>query len=287
MLRTILTTLTAVFLLFTLSFPGQAATKVQEFEKLSGEILGTLQSFYPVTATEMGVHSYDNRLVDYSSRSVSRMIKKLDDYEKRLYKLRKVTFGPTQQIDYKLIKSNVDIALQNLQQIAWHRKCPQLYIDEAVNGVYFLLLSQHAPLSEKLHLILTRMRSVPRLFAVATKNIKEPPAIWVELAKESLESGIEFYQQAARELADQFPDRADEIFQVSTVAREAMNDFLVHLTDMPAGPETGFAVGRKNLDYKLKHEYFLPLDSDSLLRIGQELLQQARSDYDQYDQVKR
>ena len=112
MLRTILTTLTAIFLLFTLSFPGQAATKVRKFEKLSGEILETLQSFYPVTATEMGIHSYDNRLVDYSSSSVSRMIKKLDDYEKRLYKLRKASFSPAQRIDYKLIKSNVDIVLQ-------------------------------------------------------------------------------------------------------------------------------------------------------------------------------
>jgi uncharacterized protein (DUF885 family) len=283
MFRTILTTLTATFLLFALSSPGQAATNIQKFEKLSGEILETLQSFYPVTATEMGVHSYDNRLADYSSSSVSKMIKKLDDYEKRLYKLRKTSFDPAQRIDYKLIKSNVDIALQNLQQIAWHRKCPQPYIDEAVNGIYFLLLSQHAPLSEKLHLILSRMRSVPRMFAVATQNIKGSPEIWLELARESLESGIEFYQQAARELADQFPDRADEIFHVSTLAREAMNDFLVHLADMQAGTETGFAIGRKNLDYKLKHEYFLPFDSDSLLRIGQSLLQKASSDYDKYE----
>jgi uncharacterized protein (DUF885 family) len=255
----------------------------QTFDDLSLEILESIQSFYPVKSTEMGIHSYDHRLTDYSSSSVNNMIKKLNDYEKKLYNYRNAEMPLHQEINYKLIKSNVDIALLDLKQIAWHKKSPQLYAQEAVNAIYFLMLSQHAPLSEKIHSIVGRMKAVPDFFATARKNLKNPPPIYIESAKTALEGGIQFYHEVASELMNKFPDRADEILQVSTKAREAMNDFLNFLSTVKTGDEKSFAIGKTNFDYKLSHEYFLDFDSDSLLKIGENLLDEAVVAYEEYE----
>ncbi|MDH4157059.1 MAG: DUF885 domain-containing protein [candidate division Zixibacteria bacterium] len=272
----------AVLILALVAFP--ASSNGQALADLSWEILEKLQSFYPVQATEMGIHSYDHRLADYSSNSVKQMIKDLTDYEKKLYKFQKTKLSEHDRINLRLVKSNVDIALLNLKQIAWHKKCPQVYVDEAIDGVNYLMLSQHAPLSERVVSVISRMKAVPALLATARRNLKNPPKVYIDAAAGPLESGIQFYKDVAGELMQKFPERADEILRVSTQARESMNDFLTYLSEMTPGPETAFAIGKDNFDYKLKHEYFLDYDSDSLLKIGETLLAEAQAAYREYEE---
>jgi len=269
MFHRVVPVLTALTLFLILASSDSVARGEKTFESLSGGILEALQSFYPVEATARGIHSYDHRLADFSSKSVKTMVKKLTDYSRQLYKYRNAKLTPDQQVDYRLIRSNVDIALLDLKQIKWHQKSPQLYIDEAVDGIYSLLLSQHAPLSERVYSIIARMKAVPGLFETARKNLKAPPEPYLDLASESLESAMRFYREVAADLMRQFPDRADEILRVSTKAREAMNDFVVFLSDVRPGSETSFAIGKKNFDYMLNHQYFLGFDSDSLLKLGE------------------
>jgi len=280
--RRLLATLTILAMILTSGSDLSAARNKESFEKLAAEILESLQSFYPVLATEQGIHSYDHRLADYSSKAVKQMKNRLTEYIKKLYKYRNFNFSADDLIDFKLIRSNVEIALLDLKEVKWHQKSPQLYIDEAVNGVYFLILSQHAPLSEKLYSILARMKEVPGLFRTARRNLRKPPEVYIDLATESLESAQRFYQEVAAELMRQFPDRADEILRVATQAREAMAEFSVYLTGLETGSEKSFAIGRNNFNYLLSHGHFLQIDSDSLLKIGEALLAQAQDEYHRY-----
>lgn len=284
MSRLSITVLVVFTLWFVVAADLSAARTKETFDQLTGEILATLQSFYPVHATEMGIHSYDYRLADYSPASIKQMRNKLTGYVEKLHQYRDFAFSPSDSIDYKLIRSNVELALLDIKEIKWSERSPQLYIDEAVNGIYFLLLSQHAPLGEKLLSIVARMKAVPELFQTARRNLKNPPKVYLDLASESLESAQSFYQEVAGELMRQFPERADEILQVSTQAREAMNDFTAYLSGLAPGPETAFAIGKINFDYMLSHGHFLNYDSDSLLRIGENLLAAAQEEYTRYQQ---
>jgi uncharacterized protein (DUF885 family) len=171
----------------------------------------------------------------------------------------------------------------DLERIRWHKITPQLYVEEAVQGLYLLTISSHAPLNEKRVAMIARMKAVPGLFVTAKKNLKNPPPIYIEVAQESLESGQVFYRNVAGELMSKFPEQADEILKVSTAAREAMTDFATWLAELAPGEPTSFAIGKKNFDYKLSNEYFLDFDSDSLLRIGNRLLAQADRAYREYE----
>ncbi|HVP07293.1 MAG TPA: DUF885 domain-containing protein, partial [Candidatus Acidoferrum sp.] len=264
---------------------GAAKTKkkAQTVGDLSEEIMAALQAFFPVHATEMGIHTYDKHLADYSSKSVKQMVSALKGYQGRLKKFEKTDLSPEQRTDWKLIQSNVEVALLDLNQIEWYKKSPVLYVDEAVNGVYFLTLSHHASEAEKLPLILGRMREVPALFTQAQANVKNPSKVLIDAAKESLEAGLEFYRQVAGEYQKQFPARANEILQVSTAAREAMSDYLTYLNGLEPGPEKSFAIGKDNFNYLLAHEYFLTYDSDSLLKIGEALLADAQKAYKEFE----
>jgi len=262
---------------------NNAEAKKKTFDELCLEILETIQSFYPVRSTEMGVHAYDNRFTDYSSTGIKNFTRTLKDYEKQLYRYKKSNLNEYQYINKRLIKSNVDIALHDIRQIAWYKKSPHLYANEVVNGIYFLSISNHAPLAQRSISIISRMDAVPRYLKIARKNIKKPPQIYIDAAVETLESGIDFYQEVAAELMREFPEKADNILKKSTAAREAMNDFMNWLTEIEAGPETAFAIGKDNFDYKLEHEYFLDFNSDSLLILGERLLEEIQVVYDEYE----
>lgn len=282
MLRRIVISFVLISLL--IGFPGGAvkAKKSRNFQDICLDVLESIQTFYPVRATEMGIHAYDFHLADYSKKSIKSMIKKLKEHEKALYKYKNSDLENYQRLNYKLVRSYVDIALLDLERIRWHKISPQLYVDEAVQGLYLLTISSHAPLHEKRVAMMARMKAVPGLFATARKNLKNPPPIYIEAAQESLESGLDFYRDVAGELMNQFPEQADEILKVSTAAREAMTDFATWLAELTPGEPTSFAIGKKNFDYKLTNEYFLDFDSDSLLRIGSRLLAEADRAYKDY-----
>lgn len=258
------------------------ADTAADFDKVCADILESLQSFYPVRATEMGIHSHDFLLADFSSGSVKKMISTLRDYEKKLRRYQKADLDSHRRINYRLIKSNVDIALQDLRHIKWHERSPVLYVDQAINGVYFLLLSQHAPLHEKRPALLARMKAVPKLFETARRNLDDIPPIWIEAALENLESGSDFYQQVAGELMAEFPDHADNILKISTAAREAMNEFAAWLGQVDPGNDDDFAIGEEDFNYKLSHQYLLGIDADSMLAIGRALLAEAQEEYRRY-----
>jgi uncharacterized protein (DUF885 family) len=262
---------------------AKSKKKAQTLADVCEEFMSACQEFYPVSATEMGIHTYDKHLANYSQSSVRQMISRLKQFEVRFKKFEKTELTPPEKIDLKLIKSNVDVALLNLSQIEWYKKSPVLYVDEAVNGVYFLMLSHHASDAEKLPLVLGRMRDVPGLFTTAQANIKNPPKVYIDAAKESLESGLEFYRQVAAEYMKQFPARADEILQVSTAAREAMSDFLTYLSGLEPGPDKSFAIGKDNFNYLLTNQYFLTYDADSLLKIGENMLAEIQKQYKDFE----
>ena len=283
MLRRLTTTFAVAGLLAVLSVTSAGAAKTQQsFEDLCQEILEALQSFYPVHATQMGIHEYDHRFTDFSSKSVSAMISKLNGFEKKLEQWSKADLSPYRKLNLKLIKSNVDIALLDLRHIAWHKKSPQLYVEEAVNGIYYLLLSEHATLQERRVPILARMKAVPELMATARRNLSKPPQVYVDMARADLGAAMRFYQEVAAELAHQFPQQADEIAQTAAAAREALNDFDHYLETAKVGDSTAFAIGKNNFDYLLSNLYFLPYKSDSLLKIGEAALQEALENYRNY-----
>lgn len=283
MLRRFVITCAALCLFAGVASDG-AADEATSLDRLGQDMLENLQKFYPVRSTEMGVHAYDHRFTDYSSSSVRDMIKLLTDYEQKLYKYRNADLPVDQRVKYHLLKANADIALHDLKRLEWHERSPLIYVNEIVDGIYLLLISRHAPMEERLVTIMERMRAVPSFLETARKNLRKPPPIWVEAAREALGTALDFYQSVTGELMARFPDRADQILKVSTRAREAMTSFDAHLADIPTGGATDFAIGKDAFDYKLRHEYLLDFDSDSLLRLGESLLVRAQRDYAEYEE---
>lgn len=256
--------------------------KSPTLESVSADILETLQKFYPVTSTEMGLHKYDGKLADYSAKSVAAVTIKLRRLLETLQGLKTEHFTIDEKIDYKLIRSNAEIALHNLVDIAWYRRSPQLYAEEAINGIYLLTIAEGQLSLERFDGILSRMRTIPGYLEQAKKNVRSAPGTYVEIAQETVTSGIEFFRELEPVLSARFPARSAEAQRTVAGAIEALKSLLEYLNSMPKSSGNTFSIGRAAFEYKMKHEYFLGYTTDSLLKLGEKLLATAKTQYKDY-----
>jgi uncharacterized protein (DUF885 family) len=270
-----------ILVIFWSPLAGQSKLD-RNFDKLAQEILENLQSFFPVNATEKGVHAYDDRFTDYSRKSVSSEVARLKNYETRLFKYKKSGLSAENGIRLQLIKSNVDMALHDLNNLKSYEKNPYTYVNDAVNGIYLILVSDYAPLDHRALDIIARLKAVPDLLAGARKNLKNPPPLFINMAHDVLATGIDFYRSVEGEVSPKVPELAPEIHDAVAAAVVSMQEFDTFLEGLTPGEPGSFAIGKDNFNYCLKNQYLLDFDADSLLKIGQAVLETANRQYDEY-----
>ena len=260
-----------------------AQSKLDEnFNKLSREVLQNLQSFYPVKATAHGIHEYDYRFTDYSMKAINNEIAALKKFETRLYKYQKSSLSAENEINLKLLKSNVDVALAELNKLKFYNKNPYVYIDDAVSGIYLILVSEYAPLDTRVQNVIARMKLVPDLLNQGKKNLKNPPPVFIDAAVEMVNTGVDFFRSVQTDLAGEFPVLSSEINIAAERAVSAMLEYKHFLENITPGDPNSFAVGRDHFNYLLEHQYFLDFDADSLLKIGENVLAKTRQLYADY-----
>lgn len=277
---------------FATQVPAQPMDAHQLVAMLGEQACRTLWQFHPVSATASGCHDYDSLLGRYSAADVARFARRLKEQLKSCEQILPEWLTADEQIDHELLISNIRMELFRLEQVPSWKRNPQFYADECVEGVYYPLLRDFAPLEDRAGLAIRRLRAVPRVMAEAARNVKNPPATYAGAAIGELASGEEFFAQVARNLGEQFPDLKPALDLSSARAVKAMKGYQERLQKLLPGLADNFAMGKANYDYVLKTDQFFDFDSDSLLRIGEKtlnwsdsLIQLRAADKTRYDSL--
>ena len=258
---------------------AQAQTKAEKnFLKLADEILTNLQEYWPVHATDMGIHTYDDRFTDYSSKAVLKEKRTLRDFLAQLHKFSGLSADL--RIDQRLLTSNCEVAAVKLWGIQYHTKNPNLYINDAVDGIYLILSRDFAPMSQRLESIIGRMNALSEFLEQGRANLKDIPPTWLDYSRTNIDQAIAFYRSVADELQLEFPDRSGDISVASGKALAALAGFKDFLAAAVPGPVGSFAIGAEHFNHLLESEHMLKFDADSLLKIGENMLVRTRVEYD-------
>lgn len=268
-------------LILSLAATALSQSKVErDLISLSEDVLKDLQKFYPVGASGKGIHDYDYLLPDFSPAAVKGEIADLKKFEQRLAKFRDKSLSARQRTDLKLLKSEVDIALHDLHKLKWHEINPYLYVQTALQGIYTIVMSHHAPLNERAQNINARLKVMPDLFSQAKRNLNKPAPIYTDLAIETIPQVITFFESVRDQISRELPPLTGEVTTNTGKAINALKDFESYLGTIERGAPSAFAMGKDDFDYRLKNQYFMDIDSDSLVKIGETMLAWADSAYD-------
>ncbi len=156
----------------------------EKFQQLSKRFLDEFPALSPIGATLIGDHRFDNLLDDVSDESRRREREFCRAYMKRLDEMDPSQLSRNNQVDYVLLRNELDKwlwQLDTLQEWAWN---PVKYTQLAGGSVYSLMAREFAPIEQRLVAAAARLGQLPRFYRQvrATLEPKRVPAVHAETA---------------------------------------------------------------------------------------------------------
>jgi uncharacterized protein (DUF885 family) len=274
----IMKTIICIIIILAALAMNAAAFTPEQFKTHADTVINNFAKFDPVWGTSFGIHSYDEKLADFSPLSISAFIKYLEDENHLLSGIDTAGWTVDDIIDLKLLISNIKFLLFQYRDFPYWKKSPTFYSDQCFNGLYYISLRNYAPMEQKLPAILGRLRQIPQMCQIARSNLTDPVPIFVETAMEAIDEGVKLVQGVSAEYIDTFPDKKAEIETTRDAAVEALKNFNLYCLNMKSKARGSFAIGKSKMEFLLSDIHFLNMNSDSLLSLANTVYAQVDSE---------
>ncbi len=256
------------------------ASPDQQFEQLAAHYLNEFPALSPVSATALGDHRFDSELdmVSVEARSQKQVF-----YRKYLEQLRKIK--PAQlcranQVDYALLKHDLEGSLwrlETLKEWAWN---PLVYTRLSGGAIYNLMARDFAPLTTRLEHAADRLEQFPRLFRQirATLDPKRVPQIHAETAVKQNRGVLSILDNMVKpnlsELREEHRDRLNKAMSVAITAVEKHQKWLED--KLLPNARGDFRLGQKLYDQKLAFTLKTPFTRVQIRRRAEQELVRVR-----------
>jgi hypothetical protein len=200
-----------IVLVFALASSGwlfsQQNAEDEKFQKTLEKYLDALWKFYPTAGTMAGYHKYDDKLEDFSKRSLEKRHDELDNLNQEFVaKVDMVKLSPEIHIDHEIIVEALDMELIRHEAVVPWGYNPLFYNDIIENCIISLLNSTAGTPEERAKNAAERLKDLPKLLKQAQENLQTPPQIYTETAIRQFEVILDFYQNALPQLIAQAPE---------------------------------------------------------------------------------
>jgi uncharacterized protein (DUF885 family) len=225
----------------------------------------------PSAATAAGIHRYDDRLEDYSRAGIRQRIQALHSFERRLQSVDAGALSERVRGDRELLLSSIRSALLDLETIRPWQKNADLYSSGVTNSAFTIMQRNFAPASARLRLLIARERAMPAALAAARENLRNPPAIYTQIAIEQLPGIISFFEH---DLPTAFQSAGDPALQARfRKANGALLSALEHYQewlqkDLLPRSHGDFRLGARTFSAKLADDEMVDTPLSQLLEIG-------------------
>jgi uncharacterized protein (DUF885 family) len=234
----------------------------------------------PSSATDAGVHAYDDRLADYSAPALTASMARLVGFRNELAAL---TPPPGASVhdraDYLLVRSDIENDWWQRTVVRALQRNPTVYEGECSDGIFSLLKKPFASTEVRVRDAIARLNACPAVLAVGKGNLTDTVREFAQTASEDIADGESLFTTSLDALAaGMTPQTKRDLREAQGKAVAALRAYRAWLdanaSSFHAG---GFAVGKEQYDWYLRRVLLLPWDSDRIARIGEDELTRDRA----------
>ncbi len=268
---------------------SDAGTKqTPDLAAFTKEYFASYFKFNPSEGTAAGLHEYDEKIEERSTRTIQSRIAELKSQLTKITELRKGPLNSQDAIDAELIENNIRAQLLDLDTIRVWRS-PLYYAGIPGNAVDLLMKRNFDTPAARLQKITARLKGVPALIDAMRDNTFEPPREFTDLAIRIVKGSVPFFRKDvadwARTAAGENETLLADFNAANVQAAAALQVMSDHLqTNVTVGSTGSYAIGAENFANKLRFEEMVDIPLDRLLAIGETRLKQ---DHDAFVQVAR
>lgn len=238
--------------------------------------------FDPVSGTSAGFHQYDNLLPTGSRAEIDEQIAVLKKFLPEAERFDPKSLSPWVAANRELVISQIEGTLLELEQIRPWEKNPDTYSSGASNAIFVIMSRSFAPPDVRLKSAIARERIIPRTFASARQNLKNPPRIYTEIALEQLPGIVSFFEKDVPSAFHQATDQAllAEFRQSNQGVIDGLKAYEQFLkNDLLPRSHGDFRIGAGNYRKKLEYDEMVDTPLDRLLEIGFQNLRQNQAEF--------
>ncbi len=243
----------------------------EPFPHFVDDYLSFLHEAHPSLAALDGVHLHDDLLEDLGRSAVDAHVRALAGFSRRLHQIDGQLLPPVEQVEHRIVGSNVEARMFELEQVRTWERNPQIYADLIGTSLAGQALFAFAPEAERARRVVSKLRQVPRLVQAARDNVKEAPGIYVKAALEAWRGTLRFLEV---DLPRAFTSLDDlhilgDLADTSTEAATAIRGYVEYLeTDLAPRAKASFRLGREKFEQKLRLDEGITLNADRIMSIA-------------------
>jgi uncharacterized protein (DUF885 family) len=224
----------------------------------------------PVTTSGLGDHRWDDRLADFRPASVRANRRHVAALLAKVNTMPSRGWSRDDRVDWLLFRSQLEYADFFGRIRLPQESDPQLYVNEAANGVFNLLKKDYAPHRTRALAAAARLEQVPPMLTTARANLTHPVRLYARLAIEAARGGDELYTASLMTLADSLspPERA-RLVRARDNALRALHEFADWLDRRQAAMVEWRAMGEAQYQHLLRDVLLLPYTPGQIAMLGE------------------
>jgi uncharacterized protein (DUF885 family) len=237
--------------------------------KLARDYYAWRNEHNPVQSSEKGLHTWDNRLTDYSPAAVNERAQHVHALLEKVRAMKTEKWSKDQQIDWILFRAQLEGADFSGRVLKFERNNPQVYVGECSSAIFSLLTKEYDTPANRARSATARLQQMPALLRQGLGNLQSPVKLYAQLAVESARSIDSLFTNSLMTLdVGLAPNEHDALVKARDEALVALHGYADELEKQMPKMVDFTPMGEANYNYYLKHVLLLPLDAAEVEMIG-------------------
>lgn len=248
-----------------------------EFVALGEEYVGYLLVQYPEFATDLGDHTHDGRLNDYSVEAVAAGTQENKRFLARLEAIDPSRLSAENAVDYEILANQLRFSIWSASELREHEWNPMHY--GLGDALYSLLARDFAPLPARLDSLRQRLEAVQPVIDAAKANLRNPPQVHTETAIRQNDGVITLVRDTLNSFLAEAPGMEQDLAPARKAALEALEAYGQWLReDLLPRSEGNFRLGEDRYRTKLAFTLHSDLSMEEILDRAQQRLAELQDE---------
>jgi len=248
------------------------------FHKMAEDYYAWRNENYPVRSSDAGLHTWDDRLTDYSPAKIEERARHVHSLLEKIRAMKTDNWPKDERIDWILFRSQLEAVDFGNRVLKFERTNPQTYAGECTNAIFSLLKKEYDTPRNRALAATARMKQMPFVIEQGKLNLTKPVQLYAQLAIDSARSIDSLFTDSLMTLTkDMSPAERNDLIKARDAALVSIHGFADWLEKRLPGMVPFKPMGEENYNYLLKNIYYLPIDAKQVEMLGQAELARYRA----------
>ncbi|HAK07051.1 MAG TPA: hypothetical protein DCO65_07285, partial [Spartobacteria bacterium] len=253
----------------TPSMSASTSTGVAMLHKIADDYYTWRNENYPVRSSDAGLHTWDNKLTDYSPGKIAERAQHVRSLLEKARAMKIDNWSKDDRIDGILFRAQLENVDFQDRVLKFERTDPQVYVGECTNAVFSLLKKEYDTPRNRALAATARLQQMPAMLKQSLSNLQNPVKLYAQLAIQSARSIDSLLNNSLMALdVDLAANEHDELVKARDAALVALHGYADELEKRLPKMVDFAPMGEANYNYYLKHVLLLPLSGAEVEMIG-------------------